>query len=652
MGDENDFADLGGVPADGPEDFADLGGVPAADPRETRPAGMVETGRRRTVLELPERTGLEAPSEIAARGATQVEEREVRPMDALESGLERVAQTPLGALGRWATGLFGLEPVTGESVARARAGVQRGATPGEAALGLVGTAPRSPEMSASESDRRTQAGLLGLGEGSTFGFLDEISGAARALPEVAASAPDPVQALGVPGWLISALRRPEYQEGREEARRTLGEASAQAPGASLVGQAAPALLMGLAGGPTASTALGRVGQGAAVGGALGALSGAGQAEEVGDVPGGAAAGGVLGGALGGGLQALGEVPGAVLGALGRARPRFGSRATQAGLEARGVWGGRAMAAADDLPGGREGLLANLERLGIGTGGAERTRLIPRPDQALDDLASVARRVSGEYDDVTRAIAEAGDPAVDVQPIARDMMAEAQRLERNPIGGERLYRSITENVVDPLTRPRTLSTGEVLDPSQGMPWSQAAQQRTVLRQLAGMGRQGVDPSLTATSDQLEAARRAMRPRMLEALRESPDLAQRFEQVDRDYAILRDLEEIGGGASRLSTQGGIGGAAAQAIENTVGSVPIVGGFIQRQLAQEQRMLMPGIQAALMRRLAQGSPALQRAAQVLQQALARSPQAAAATHYLLSQQNPEYRQAAEAAQEEESQ
>jgi hypothetical protein len=143
---------------------------------------------------------------------------------------------------------------------------------------------------------------------------------------------------------------------------------------------------------------------------------------------------------------------------------------------------------------------------------------------------------------------------------------------------------------------------------------------------------------------------------------PALREAWGATDRDYAILRSL--IGGpgepglarGAERLSQIGGMGGAVGQALENTgqglLGGVPVLGGMAQRAVAQESRMVMPGIQQRVLERLVAGSPALQRAAQVLQQAMARGPNAGAAAHYLLSQQNPEYRQAAEAAQEEETQ
>jgi hypothetical protein len=88
--------------------------------------------------------------------------------------------------------------------------------------------------------------------------------------------------------------------------------------------------------------------------------------------------------------------------------------------------------------------------------------------------------------------------------------------------------------------------------------------------------------------------------------------------------------------------------------LGQVPVLGALAQREVAQQTRMMGPGIRAVTLERIA---PMLQRLGPTaarwgaeLQSAMQRGgPAAMAAAHYVMQQTDPRYRQTYEQLQQE---
>lgn len=138
----------------------------------------------------------------------------------------------------------------------------------------------------------------GYSRGLTSGFSDEITG-------------DAAQAMVDPERSMRREQGPVYTSVRDAARARQDEALARSPVATtigMIGGGVAQMALPISGPARAATALGRIRQGAAVGGALGGLGGAGESRA--DNPLGVAfdalEGGAIGGAFGGTVSAIGE----------------------------------------------------------------------------------------------------------------------------------------------------------------------------------------------------------------------------------------------------------------------------------------------------------------------------------------------------------
>lgn len=163
------------------------------------------------------------------------------------------------------------------------------------------------ELEAEEAAGREGPGGLesfarGAAQGATLGFADEIAGGARALYDVATGDP-------------TLTDLPElYRQRRGESREAFRAAEEAEPGAFGAGQAGGALLTALVPG---GAAVRGVGGALATGAALGAAQGLGESEadltegEFGEAMGDVGAGGLVGGALGGAGGVLAKGAGAV-----------------------------------------------------------------------------------------------------------------------------------------------------------------------------------------------------------------------------------------------------------------------------------------------------------------------------------------------------
>lgn len=447
---------------------------------------------------------------------------------------------------------------------------------------------------------------------------------------------------------------------REELEERASRAVSQAPELSSVGDVAGMAAYAMT--PNAPTALGRIGMGAVTGAGVAAAHAPAESalEET-----------VISGLTGGGLSGAAELvnPQGLQGVAGRAGQRMSARADaaqrtadQARLEASGVWGGGAMRAADELPGGRERLAADLRRYGIGERGPgqagfeasapPRGLTIPRMDRALDDAATLGRASGSSMGNIAQQIDDAG-VRVSTAAVQQRVAGLARELDELPIGGR-----------DAASRLREL-TADLADSTEGsMTMSQAWRQRQMLDDMIGESRR--DPNLARLTGQLQRIREALHAEMNTAARQA-GLGSQWAESSRGSQVGAFMREHGRGSTRLSVGGGMGGAdaagdiVAEAV--TSGSPGRIAAAVPRQMAaralsQETRMAFPGVRA----RVGEASASTQRSiadrllefartrpqdlgfevAQEIIQAATRGEAALAATTHVLAQRDERVRQA----------
>jgi hypothetical protein len=533
------------------------------------------------------------------------------------------------------------------------------------------------------ADRAATDAAIGSSEGTTGEYQGDRAGTTALVthtPIVGAFA-DEARARA-----RSAMRGTEYSDELGAARRDIRASEEQGNpyvrGAGTVGGMAASAAIPIPGGP-AATVLGRIGQGAAMGGALGTIEGFGrsEAEDVGGQFTDAAIGGVVGAGAGGLVSGAVEgalaVPPAVAQWLRRRGEGAQQLATQARLEASGVWGGRALQAADELPGGQEALARDLRRLQVGERGAgqvgfaptppPRGMTVPRPDRAVGDAEAIRRAAGDMLGRIAQQADEAGG-AVPTQSVIDGAEQAAAQLEE--LGTQTAMRAaarIRSEVAPMAGRP-------------DMTFSQAWRLRQLFDSLADFSQTpGADEALMTAGGQFQRLRQVVSGEMDGAMAQAaPQLRQAWRQASRDYQVGAFMRAPGGaapGAQRLSTQGGMGGAAATGVMqamaggNPLGAIAqIPGAIVARQGAQETRMLAPGVTTRVAESVAERAPAI---ADWLTETLRSTPQAlgpyarhfrqalerglpteaVATVHFLLSQRDPEYRATVERARQQES-
>jgi hypothetical protein len=455
---------------------------------------------------------------------------------------------------------------------------------------------RPPDQSAG-LDRRAEAFPAGMAEAVTLGNADEAA-----------------------GMLTSDANPESYRTARDRAQARRLDAQQQSPSLYAGGEAAgTAALMAL---PTPAGGAGRV----AMGAGLGALAGsgyseadAGTADHARDTALGALVGGGSAGLAEGAAQVLNpRATGGMASRLERSADRSQRVADQARLEASGVWGGRAMRAADELPGGQERLAADLRRLQIGQRG---DFSIPRMQRAAED-AETLRRASGSSLGSLVDTADASGARVSTAGVQSRVEQLAQELDRLPVGGRQAAQQLREIAGD-------LATAGDLSPRDA--WAQ----RQLLDDMIG-GYQR-DPNMAALSGRLSAVRRALSDELGGAMA-SAGLGPQWAHGSRDYQLGAFMRDHGRGADRLSVGGGMGGAAgagqlaAQAVTQGPGAIAlsVPQQMLERHIAQETRMAFPGVRA----RAGEASAGAQRSAAGFARSLSstsRGPEATAARRIL---------------------
>lgn len=614
------------------------GGMPAV------PSGYRETGSR--VLEVPEveivagqRPGTER--EIG----TPTEYREVRPT-ALGSAqgtaqprsmLAQLADLALDT-GRVPRQWAGRDRPTVESVER---GLESGSL--DAA---VPVAARPEGMSSSAPDHRDRAGMYGLGQGLTFGHLDELSGEGG-VAQMAGR-------YGVGSALANALvdDAPRDTTQRDRARREIARASEQAPDEHSAGELAAALPQVLLPGGQGRMAQ-RVAVSAGQGLGMGALRGAGESEAEGaDLARDAAVGGLTEGALAAGGHAFAEGAGPLMRRLARsaqgAVPRLERDAAQSGLEARGIWAQRAANMVADRPGGPQQLVRELDEIGAPLHPRETAEFVDRM------LAEEGPRIGA----VSREMDAAGQ-RVDLEPVIMRMDELARQQDAFPITGDApaaalrgRARALTELPTDEF-----MGGGDV---APSMDFSQAHGQRMEIDRTLDW--RNPDPAIAS----LEGQRMELRRSLSDSMQNSADaagLGDEWSDANRRYALGMELQDLAGGAARQNVSGGPAGAISRAaglsnfihgpgvLRRLQGAVEMTAG---PAAMQELRHAYPGVQyralRALVPRLRTLGPGLERAAMRMESAARRGPGTLAAQHFVLMQSDPEYRRAYERANEQE--
>ena len=640
------------IAAGGPTTVAPGGAVEerdAAPAVDALPEGFRTTGRRMTVL--PETT---IAASVDRRGRVQSGPTTVAPestgyvaMEAVPGKVQPPRPPPPPP-----------EPTLREMLERRALGRQL--TADDAARFAIGGAP------AIARGLDLPAFGAGVVDAAQLGFADEGRAALDAVADTLAG------------------RETDYRGDRDRYRAELRAHEERAPGSFAAGGVAGSAPLMLAPGGQATT-LGRVAAAGGAGVLTGALRGAGTSEadrviDAYDRPSLARdtlAGGAIEGLASAGTAGVGEgIVGPAVNRVSRWLARQGDDAArgavQSRLEASGVWGNRAMRAADEMPGGPEALAADMQRLGIGHGVGDASRImdaraageplsrarLPRqtrtPDDAAQVMSDAGERMRAVLDRMDEA-AEGRNAAlltgtreqamrgmVDLGRVADEMDAVAREYERLPVGGQQVADALRSQIIEPMRAHGVVR------------FSDAHRQRRHLDSMIRGWSQ--DPNLSTVAGRLQTARRELSGAMDDAAGQlSPELQAQWRQANRDYSVGAFADEHGQGASRLSVGGGMGGAVGTGVELAMAGNPLTaipGALASRAVAQEQRMLYPGLRTVTLETLA---PRLRRLgargqqwAQTLDGARQRGSTSLAAAHLMLQRRDPEYRRAIEEMEE----
>jgi hypothetical protein len=488
------------------------------------------------------------------------------------------------------------------------------------------------------------------------GLRDRARGAVEALPG-GAGLPEYVRGEGDIGDV--------YRSGRDEVQAAQRARQERAPisfGAGRVTGELP--LMAAPGGQ--STVLGRVGAQAGLGLVTGGLRGAGQStdEDVGGVllDAGQEAGqeALLSGAFAGG----GEV---ASNALGRLRPWLagaGERMRLPAARQRLAAGGISAAADTRLIDDPIRAAEVMRETGISRGLSSAREAGERGQQVRRQANSVITGLENQAREASEAARNAsgyrGGPVPGAVP-REQVVSQLQQL-RDGIHGQAANNTAARSRLDQM-----ISGYETNYPDGNVPidavmadWRAFRNSRNFL----------TGQPLDALAESQQDLRRLFRGDMEQAMEQAAgpgarqQLAQSLERVHVGRTAQNGAERLGqrGGGNRvlsptdyLTAAGGLSGAGyamAGGVDTPTALMMAGGAVIANRLIRNREhavaaTALEGLSSALS---SLGTPQAARWAQQLQAAQARGPQALAALHYALQRRDPAYREAAEAAQQEE--
>jgi len=453
-------------------------------------------------------------------------------------------------------------------------------------------------------------------------------------------------------WASNALARATGSERLADQDTALADlATEQAPNEVAMGEGLT--IGGLTAPISAPTALGRAAVAGLTGAATGGMRSLSRGDDLEDVAIAAGVEGALAGGMSGAADLVSSVGAPMLANVAeRAQsPVLRDVWNQAGLEARGIYGNRAMQRAQELPGGIEQVARNLDNLDV--------PLDPR--RAARRLSQLQAESGPRVGEIADQIAERGG-RVDMGRLSEQAEQLAAGVE-NRSGMRPAADYIRTHVRDQWARQAAQAPDgvpfveHVSDPVGGSQIGGAWGEDISIRELGGdASAQG----LGRVRGRLGAARR-MLSNELGNTADSVGLGADWRDARRSHAILMDLDEISGGDYRRNVQGGIGGANSRSsglgrmVQGLTNAAPgdvvagageaVVAPFVQ----QEARFRLPGMQYRAIERVIRSGPQFERAARALQGARMRGGAAIAAAHALLMRSDPIYRQAIEAAESE---
>jgi hypothetical protein len=459
----------------------------------------------------------------------------------------------------------------------------------------------------------------GLAQGASFGLRDEAAGALESplggLKEIA-------NKFGA-GFSDDDVAK--YKAERDASRLLDSKAKAANPKSYLAGELGGAVAtsfvpgLGLAEGAGLA---GTIGHAAAQGAAYGV--GNSQGESIGDLAKdtlvGAGLGGVGGAAGYGAGKLINYGAQKVAGLASKAAPGLENAAENLAVNSTGATGRESQKFADDA--GRELLDRKLVRFG-------------------DNSKNIADRVGGALDDAHSAIdgslrtLDEQGATVNVKDIVKNLEEKVEQMRADPSQADTV-RKLT-NVIDDI---KDTGTSEV-------PVSAAEQTKRGFNKIAG---NWMDPEKGAAG---KAAYQGYRQAVENAAAEDPGLYGLLMEGKQTHGLLAPIQEAAerrAATVRQSPFGGLGdwaaAAAGAATHHPLLAIPaviakkVVAPRIASSLAVTTDMLAKAATA--------GPEVLGKFAPVIQNAVQRGTQAVAATHFILQQSSPEYREKIKALQD----
>ncbi len=453
----------------------------------------------------------------------------------------------------------------------------------------------------------------GLAQGASFGLRDEAAGALQspsgALKEIANKF----------GAHFSDEDIEQYRRERDASRGLDKEAKEANPKSFLAGELGGGVATSFVPGVGLAEGAGLLktaGSAALQGAAFGV--GGSEGENIGQIARDAAVGagaGAVGGAAGFGLgKALAK--GAELGGnfINRAADPLAAKAESLAVKATGATGRQSAQFSDDA--GRELLDRGLVKFG-------------------DTPANIASRVEGASDSAGRAIGdsleqlESKGVGVDLGRIKKGIQDKIAELSETP-GNEKIVRQLQgelDNLVERGESSLPISKAEIAKRNfQGQTnYASPEAEKKASGQVASLFKNEVERA---------------------ALDADPALASKFTEGKKTFGLLAPIQEAAekrAATLRQSPFGGLGDFAAVGSGGAAGGpIGAAAGLIGKKVVAPRLASSMAVTADTLSKIASQAPEVMgKFAPVMQNAAQRGSQAVAATHFILEQSNPEYRE-----------
>lgn len=461
---------------------------------------------------------------------------------------------------------------------------------------------------------KIESGLTGAFSGATAGFMDEITGATEALANM-------VGVKNTHDLTKMELDTPDfdvienYRKGRD-AKRAMQDAAQEAnPKSYMAGQFA---------GAAATSALPVVG-----GTSISNLAAQGAAQGLGDSRADLTEGDVLGAVKD---TSIGAGLGVGAGLAGKAISAVGSKAMPYVQKS-------ADAISDFGKSGAEKLALNA----TGATGKQASEFAPGAGRELldsgmvsfwDDAGNIAEKVGAAKDKAGKylgtALEELDNQGVtaSMDNVVNSLEAQIKELAQSP-GNERLIKQIQGEIDNLYMRGQSnvpVSLGEQAKRNyQGMVnWNSPELDRKMASRVSDAFKNEVEQAATAANPEIGAA---------------------FKEAKKTYGLLKPIEEAAERRAAVNSQspfGGFGDVVTAGLGAATGGIGgAVSGILGKRVIQPRLASSGAVIADNIADIVKNSPQkLGKFAKTLQDAASRGGTSLAATHYVLQQQDPEYR------------